>query len=92
MPGYKTRSIPCRVNYWKTKRELEIMQIAKDRYGIDMTDGQLLWRRWKMRDLATKREAEGMGLTGEQLFKQEYPLTIQEASRRAPAMYLMGEG
>ncbi len=75
----------------KTKRELEIMQIAKDRYGIDITDGQLIWRQWKMRDLATKREAEGMGLTGEQLFKQEYPLTIQEAFQAGAGNVFDGE-
>lgn len=42
-----------------------------------VTDGQLLWRRWKMKDLMTSQE--GIGLTGDQLFKQEYPSTVAEA-------------
>ena len=63
----------------KTKNELEIIDIAKKLYNIDVTDGQLIWRRWKIRDLMSKSQNEGVGLTGEQLFKQEYPLTIQEA-------------
>lgn len=42
-----------------------------------LTDGQLLWRRWKMKELSSKQE--GIGLTGEQLFKQEYPSTVLEA-------------
>ena len=44
-------------------------------YGV--SDGQLLWRRWKMNEL--KVSSIGEGLTPEQLFKQEYPSTIQEA-------------
>lgn len=43
----------------------------------NLTDGQLLWRRWKMNEL--KVSSIGEGLTPEQLFKQEYPSTIQEA-------------
>lgn len=42
-----------------------------------LTHGQILWRRWKMRELL--RSTEGVGLSGEQLFKQEYPLTALEA-------------
>jgi hypothetical protein len=44
-------------------------------HGI--TDGQLLWRRWKMTEL--RAASVGEGLTSEQLFKQEYPSTIIEA-------------
>lgn len=43
----------------------------------DLTDGQLIWRRWKMRDLTMAQK--GLGLTGDQLFKQEYPSTPLEA-------------
>lgn len=60
-----------------TKEELEIKSVAKELYNVDVTDGQLLWRRWKMNEL--KRQREGVGLTGDQLFKQEYPLTVSEA-------------
>lgn len=58
-------------------RELEIIKIAKEQYGITLTDGQLLWRRWKRRELFVKQE--GIGLSGDQLFMQEYPLTPAEA-------------
>jgi hypothetical protein len=44
-------------------------------YGL--SDGQLLWRRWKMGEL--KRNQTGLGLTGDQLFKQEYPSSMLEA-------------
>lgn len=60
-----------------TKEEQDIRRIAKEQYGRDVTDGQLLWRRWKAKELM--RHREGVGLTGEQLFKQEYPLTVAEA-------------
>jgi hypothetical protein len=43
----------------------------------NLSDGQLLWRRWKMSEL--KRNASGLGLTGDQLFKQEYPSSMLEA-------------
>lgn len=55
----------------KSIREVNLQAV----HGI--TDGQLLWRRWKMDDL--KRNQTGLGLTGDQLFKQEYPSTALEA-------------
>jgi len=55
----------------KTHKEIEIQQS----YGI--TDGQLLWRRWKIKELMST--SHGLGLNGEQLFKQEYPATVMEA-------------
>jgi len=61
----------------KDETELDIIRIAKEKYGVDVTDGQLLWRRWKKKELLQKQA--GIGLTGDQLFKQEYPLTINEA-------------
>lgn len=56
----------------RTKSENEIA----DKYKL--TDGQLLWRRWKMNDLK-RSQTVGIGLTGEQLFKQEYPSNPLEA-------------
>lgn len=53
------------------KAELEL----KEKFNL--TDGQLLWRRWKIKEL--RKDSMGIGLTGEQLFKQEYPSTILEA-------------
>ncbi|MBU1110805.1 hypothetical protein KKB83_04260 [Patescibacteria group bacterium] len=56
----------------KSQYETEIQV----RYNL--TEGQLLWRRWKMKELM--RSDKGLlGLTGEQLFKQEYPITVLEA-------------
>lgn len=55
----------------KTGYEKEIQR----KFGL--TDGQLLWRRWKSKEL--QKQQEGIGLSGEQLFKQEYPLTVMEA-------------
>lgn len=46
-----------------------------------LADGQLLWRRWKMNELI--RAQVGVGLSGEQLFKQEYPSTALEAFQSA---------
>src|SRR3990167_6896180 len=60
-----------------TPDEIEIKKIAKENFGVDVSNGQLLWRQWKMRELA--KEKGGAGLTGSQLFKQEYPLTLSEA-------------
>lgn len=47
----------------------------KDKYNL--TDGQLLWRRWKMQELRSQNQ--GFGLSGDQLFKQEYPMSLLEA-------------
>jgi hypothetical protein len=54
-----------------SKTELDL------RVKYHLTDGQLLWRRWKMKELSSKQE--GIGLSGEQLFRQEYPSTVLEA-------------
>ena len=61
----------------KTTEEIKIIEVSKQLYNIDITDGQLLWRRWKKDEL--KKEQVGAGLSGDQLFKQEYPLTLLEA-------------
>lgn len=55
-----------------TKVELKIKQDFPF-----ITDQQLLWRRWKMKEL--RMEKGGVGLSGAQLFKQEYPATKTEA-------------
>lgn len=44
-----------------------------------INDGKLRWRRWKIEQLSTKARLDGIGLTGLQLFKQEYPANIMEA-------------
>jgi hypothetical protein len=55
----------------KTTGEIELQAAHQ------LTDGQLLWRRWKMNEL--KVASIGEGLTPDQLFKQEYPSTMIEA-------------
>jgi hypothetical protein len=60
-----------------TPDEERIRVIAKEQYNIDVTDGQLLWRRWKMKELIQNNKS--LGLSADQLFKQEYPLTVIEA-------------
>lgn len=60
-----------------SQTELKIKETVLNQYNVKLTDGQLLWRRWKSNEL--KKSQVGVGLSGEQLFKQEYPLTLQEA-------------
>jgi hypothetical protein len=48
-----------------------------ERITYGLTDGQLLWRRWKINEL--RQSKGGIGLSGLQLFRQEYPSNIQEA-------------
>ncbi len=73
-------TLPGRIEDYRPD-ELKIKEIGRDLYNVEITDGQLLWRRWKMNDL--RMSQEGVGLTGAQLFKQEYPLTKSEAFQSA---------
>lgn len=50
-----------------------------ERAKYNLTDGQLLWRRWKINELRSSRNDEGISLNGLQLFRQEYPGNRQEA-------------
>jgi len=60
-----------------TADELTLIDMVQNEYGKRLTDGQLLWRRWKKNEL--RKNQEGIGLTGDQLFRQEYPSTKLEA-------------
>lgn len=51
---------------------------AKLKETYNITDGQLLWRRWKLDEFRTSSEATA-GLNVFQRFKQEYPATLLEA-------------
>ncbi len=62
-----------------TPSEIDIKRIALEQFNIVVTDGQLLWRRWKMKQLVRRNQEGTVGLSGDQLFKQEYPLTVIEA-------------
>lgn len=81
-------TLPGEVEF-KTQTELDIIEIAKEKYNMTITDGQLLWRRWKKNEL--RKDREGVGLSGDQLFKQEYPLTIQEAFQSGHGNVFDGE-
>ncbi len=67
-PEYAITDIPVTD---KTQEEKQLQQ------AYDLTDAQLAWRRFKVQEL--RKQNFGFGLTGEQLFKQEYPINIQEA-------------
>lgn len=60
-----------------TDKERKIKEIAKQLYNINVSDGQLLWRRWKMSEM--RSQLDGENLNTEQQFMQEYPLTLLEA-------------
>lgn len=51
-------------------------QEIKEKYSL--TDGQLIWRRWKLDEFRTTR-VDGITLNVFQRFKQEYPATLLEA-------------
>lgn len=50
----------------------------KERQKYNLTDGQLLWRRWKLDEFRTSNQNTA-GLNVFQRFKQEYPATLLEA-------------
>lgn len=60
-----------------TADELALIEMVQKEYGYRLSDGQLLWRRWKKEEL--RKNQEGVGLSGTQLFMQEYPSTKLEA-------------
>lgn len=49
----------------------------EERKKYNLSDGQLLWRRWKINELRTNQV--GVGLSAIQLFRQEYPANKLEA-------------
>lgn len=50
-----------------------------ERTAYNLTDGQLLWRRWKINELRQSNSGDGITLNGLQLFRQEYPASRNEA-------------
>lgn len=52
----------------------------KEKEKFKLSAGQILWRRWKIREMRTKSaEEDTVGLSPLQLFKQEYPASKAEA-------------
>lgn len=64
-----------------TTADLALKEKVRKAYNKELDDGQILWYRWKLRDLEkTARESgDKVGLSGHQLMKQEYPSTLKEA-------------
>ena len=60
-----------------TEDELNLKAGVLKEYQKTLSDGQLLWRRWKIKDLATGKKL--LGLRPDQLFRQEYPSFWWEA-------------
>jgi len=52
---------------------------SRDKALYKLSDGQLLWRRWKIRELSADSSKSHLGLSGLQLFFQEYPATKLQA-------------
>jgi hypothetical protein len=62
---YRDDSVPA--NFVRVPEEDAVVELAKRLYGIDVDNEQLWWRRRKI------------ALNGADMFKQEYPLTPEEA-------------
>jgi hypothetical protein len=60
-----------------TPEDLRLKELVRQAYNKELTDGQLLWYRWKHDEMKTVGNLEG--LRPEQLMKQEYPSTVLEA-------------
>ena len=73
-------TLPSTIDQYSDE-DVKLREQIKKEYGYYITDGQLLWYRWKERDLVkSARESDDhIGLNGRQLMKQEYPSTLLEA-------------
>jgi len=65
----------------RTAADQVLDRLVFDNYGNHLTDGQILWYRWKAKDLekAARASDDKVGLSGIQLMRQEYPSTVLEA-------------
>lgn len=64
-----------------TIADLALKKLVRDNYNKELTDGQVRWYAWKMRDLekSARESDDKVGLSGRQLMKQEYPSTLKES-------------
>lgn len=60
-----------------TPQDIELKKLVKDAYRKELTDGQLLWYRWKEKDISTRDDMGG--LRADQIMKQENPSVVLEA-------------
>lgn len=65
----------------RTAEDLALDQQVFGAYNYHLTDDQIRWYNWKMRDLekAARASDDKVGLSGRQLMRQEYPSTMLEA-------------
>jgi hypothetical protein len=61
----------------RTPEEQSLDNLVFQEYDKHLSDEQLQWRRWKMRDLTAS--SDKIGLSPAQMFKQEYPSVMLEA-------------
>lgn len=66
-----------------------LVDYSKEKYNIKIIPQQIQWRRWKKTEL--KNQLSVAGLSGEQIFRQEYPATIQEAFQSGAGNVFDGE-
>lgn len=64
-----------------TSADLALIETVEKSYHTRLTDGQLLWYRWKEKELikAARNSSDKIGLSGKQLMSQEYPSTVLES-------------
>lgn len=65
----------------RSEQDVELDKLVFQNYGYHLSDQQILWYNWKMKDLenAARASEDAVRLTGRQLMKQEYPSTLLEA-------------
>lgn len=76
-PGYW---LPGKIDEY-TDGDRELKRTILEAYDYEISDGQILWYNWKMKDLvkAARESDDAINLSGRQLMKQEYPSTMRES-------------
>jgi hypothetical protein len=61
--------------------QLELKDKVRKAYNKELTDDQVYWYDWKRKDLikSARSSDDSISMSGDQLMKQEYPSTIDEA-------------
>lgn len=65
----------------RTPADIALDQLVFDNYGYHLSDEQIIWYNWKLKDLekAARASEDSVRLSGRQLMQQEYPSTVMEA-------------
>lgn len=63
------------------QEQLALKDLVRKHYDKELTDGQVIWYFWKMRQLidAARESEDTVMLSGPQLMRQEYPSYLDEA-------------